>query len=90
MQWTKYEIPRTGIFMQDNNIYSPINGWGYIEVTETIIGEDEHLYIYRWLTTDWGEWVNDQVITTWHHIPLGYHKSRLIKWVPTQIIMELQ
>ena len=78
-----YPSPRLGLFSV---------GFGYDENLNCIdkqeefliIGEESFLYVEQIKKANWGVWVGDNVIPCTDTIYLGVHKTRLIKWLPTQ------
>jgi len=77
--FVKYDVPRKAIYEQDTNKYK--NGWVQKEVETTVIGEAKQTYVERLLESSSGEWVGDKVVTKEFILPLGFHKSRLVRWV---------
>lgn len=81
-----YSNPKKALYYQTGNEYvkNPVTGlfgWSRIAVETLVIGEDDTSYIY-----DLKEYKN---CDTWDKnygktfvLPLGFHKSRLIKWIP--------
>ena len=75
----KYDIPKRGVFSITTDEY--VNGWVCREEENLIIGETDDTFVTRLLKTGHGEWVGDVVIQTKYILPVGIHKSRLIKWL---------
>lgn len=82
-----YPEPKKALYYQTGNDYikDPVTGllgWSKVVVETVVIGEDdtsyvEHLKEYRNCDTcdrDYGK------VSL---LPIGFHKSRLIKWIPT-------
>lgn len=82
-----YQKPKKALFCQTGTDYikDPITGllgWSEILLETQVIGEDDTRYI---------EYLKEyQNCDTWdkHYgeislLPIGFHKSRLIKWIPT-------
>jgi len=84
-----YATPRSGIFSceKENGSYTIANGWEKEEVECLIIGEDNTSYIYQLKETGHGEWVGNQVIEQRYILPIGIHKSRLLKWTDNQLTL---
>ena len=81
----KYDTPKFGIFYICTENYDIKVGWIQIEKGHKIIGETNDCYITHLLESIDGEWVGNIVIKTKDIIPLGIHKSRLKKWVGSQL-----
>ena len=79
----RYDSPKFGIFSITTSEYQ--NGWVSKEVEYKIIGEDDNSYVTHLLQSGHGEWVGDIVIRKEYILPIGIHKSRLVKWVPGQL-----
>ena len=78
-----YDCPRRGIFsvMKNPNEYKMPNGWVQVEVERIIIGEDDDCYVEQLLKTERGEWVGEVVVEKKYILPIGLHKSRLVRWI---------
>ena len=82
-----YLQPKTALYYQTGNDYikDPVTGllgWSKIVVETLVIGEDDTSYVeilkeHRNCDT----WDKDYGKISL--LPLGFHKSRLIKWIPT-------
>ena len=81
----KYENPKKGVFRIDTNEYKLPGGWVQKEETHTIIGETKLWFIYRLQASGHGEWVGDKVVQWEYILPIGIHKSRLVKWEDYQL-----
>ncbi len=75
-----YAQPLKGLFTISGDTYGPY-GWNIIEKIETIIGEDTTAYITHLKPTGHGEYEGDRVVQYKYVLPLGIHKSRLIRWL---------
>jgi hypothetical protein len=75
----KYSTPKLGIFNIDTNQYK--NGWVCEEQKHLIIGEDDYCFVTRLIKGGHGEWVGDVVIERKYILPIGIHKSRLVRWI---------
>lgn len=82
-----YPSPKKALLFQSGNEYvfdknNGYSGWSKVEKVEIIIGESDTSYItelkeYRECDT------NDSDYGKMKLLPLGYHKSRLLKWLHT-------
>lgn len=83
--YNPYPVPRRALLYQTGNEYildkeTGLSGWTKIEKEAIIIGEDDTCYITELkehtvcdtTEADYGET---------KLLPLGYHKSRLIRWL---------
>lgn len=80
----KYDIPVMGIFRVETGLYGK-DGWIRKEEQNLIIGETENMYVTKLYESGHGEWVGNEIIQHEYILPSGPHKSRLVKWMPTQI-----
>jgi hypothetical protein len=62
-------------------------GWKQKHEAYTIIGETDLHFIYRLQESGHGEWVGDKVIQHQYILPIGIHKSRLVKWMDQQLTL---
>ena len=83
----EYPEPKTGVFRIDTNQYQLPIGWIQREEEHLIIGECPDSYVYILLRSKQGEWIGEVVIEREFILPIGIHKSRFVKWVPTQLTM---
>lgn len=81
-----YQFPMTGLFNITTDVYD--NGWKLSQEKKLIIGEDDDSYVYQLLNSGHGEWVGEKVIQHKYILPIGIHKSRLVKWVAGQLQFE--
>lgn len=81
-----YAEPVAGLFGIDAGEWG-VNGWVVRNDLITIIGETEDTYVYRLLETGHGEWVGEEVIEYEYVLPIGVHKSRLIRWEGIQLLL---
>lgn len=82
-----YDMPRLATYSHPGNKYDlKKGGWQNIPKTVLVIGEDEHSFIteLRPSESEEGEWTDKYVLYKFI-LPLGFHKSRLIKWEDTQL-----
>ena len=85
----KYTAPKKGIFavLKPNGKYSCEYGWE-TELEEcTIIGEDTTSYVYKLQPSEQGKWVGNNVIIQRFILPIGIHKSRLVRWTSGQLAL---
>lgn len=80
-----YDLPKTGEFWTETNEYRLPGGWVKKLETLTIIGEDDTAFVYRLKETGHGEWIDGQVVQLQYILPIGIHKSRLHRWLDTQL-----
>jgi hypothetical protein len=81
----KYNYPKIGIFELETNVYKPPIGWLQKQEEKLIIGEADEMYVYRLQESGHGEWIEDKVVQKTYIMPLGIHKSRLVKWKNSQL-----
>ena len=84
-EYAGYQTPKAGIFRIDTNEYDINVGWINKEEKHLIIGETPLFYITRMQETRSGLWIGEMVIYQKFTYPLGIHKSRFVKWIPTQL-----
>lgn len=72
--YVAYEIPRLALYNAGFEYDSKLN-WVDIEKQTLVLGEDSHFYVEEIKPSEWGD------------LHLGFHKSRLIKWMPVQITL---
>ncbi|NNV54554.1 hypothetical protein [Limnovirga soli] len=81
----RYAQPRKGLFNLNTEEYHPKIGWVQKQEALVIIGETACSYTCRYLTSSipyWDEYGRYEAHAT---TAVGVHKSRLVKWLPTQI-----
>lgn len=83
----KYEMPRRAKYFETgiNYVLNPssgIYGWERVEKETFVIGENDTMFV-----TELRESRN---CDTWEHdygtkcqLPIGFHKTRLLNWIPT-------
>lgn len=85
-KFIKYQYPKLGVFsINKKNGKWTINGWETIDKKAIIIGEDSISYVYNIRQTCFPysyEGLPYEVKTT---IYVGYHKSRLVRWIDNQL-----
>lgn len=84
-----YPTPKVGLFSVNKtpSEYRLPGGWVQEEKEHTIIGETDEHYITELKPTKTGFWEDDKRWTERYLLPLGPHKSRLVKWVAGQLQM---
>lgn len=78
--FVQYPIPKVGLFRLETDKWQSPGGWVRKEEKCTIIGETEHHYVYKIVESEQGEWVGKKVIKHTYLLPMGIHKTRLIRW----------
>lgn len=81
-----YDHPRIGLFSIHTGEWGK-DGWINREELRTIVGEEDLWYIEKFQPLLCGMWVGNAVVPTHEIIALGPHKSRLIRWVETQLTL---
>jgi hypothetical protein len=81
----KYITPREGLFLMTTSDYKPGIGWAKHVEKKMIIGEDSTCYIERFQKFGYGEWEGDSVIQKNDLIGIGPHKTRLVRWLNSQL-----
>lgn len=81
--YKSYDKLKKGLFSvpKIDGKYSLSDGWENVEEEVSIIGEDDDTYVYKLLPTIEGKWVGKKVIHEEFLLPIGIHKSRLVKWI---------
>lgn len=82
--YVQYELPKQGVFRVETGEYGP-DGWVRIEEQSTIIGETSEHYVTRLSNGSVGMWEGDIVVQHDYVCHIGYHKSRFVKWVDSQL-----
>jgi hypothetical protein len=78
-----YLLPKKALF---NGYVTKDNGSTVEAIVEKlIIGETAYDYIERLMDTVIPYWDEMGRYEAWSTTPIGIHKSRLIKWIPTQL-----
>jgi len=83
--FVQYPEPKKALFRVETNEFKLPIGWIQREEEHVIIGETDDCFIYKLLPTKQGEWVGDVVIQREFILPIGVHKSRFVRWIPTQL-----
>lgn len=85
----RYGTPKVGLFSVEkrNGIYSLTTGLEQEIKEYSIIGEDSTSYVYRLQPTDEGRYVGNKIVRKQFILPIGIHKSRLLKWKTSQLSM---
>lgn len=83
----KYDCPRIGLFSvpKKGGKYNLYTGWENNIVKFQIIGEDSTSYVYELKEIEEGIWKGNKVIRKKFMLPIGIHKSRLVRWVTGQL-----
>lgn len=81
----KYSFPKKAMFSVTTSEYNIQTGWIEKQVECIIIGETHDCYISKLIQSEHGIWVSKRVKKCEYILPIGYHKSRLIKWVNNQL-----
>lgn len=80
-----YDTPRLATYSSPGNEYDlKKGGWQNILKTVLVIGEAEHCFITKLSPSEHGEWTDKRILYK-YILPLGFHKSRLVKWEETQL-----
>jgi hypothetical protein len=82
-----YDTPKKGVFNVETGEYKLPIGWLQKEVECIIIGETDLHYVEELLPSSHGEWVGDVVVEHKYILPIGLHKSRLVKWIDSQLCL---
>lgn len=85
--YINYKNPKKGVFSvpKKNGKYLLGSGWETVEEDVLIIGEDDQLYVYELKESVQGYYFGKKVVTKKYVIPIGIHKSRLIRWHSCQL-----
>lgn len=83
-EFEAYEFPKKAIYNLDANEYVLGIGWLQVEKETTVIGEDKDCYIEELRPVSEPTKFSNKIKFL---LPIGFHKSRLIRWLPTQIEM---
>jgi hypothetical protein len=84
-----YAIPKNGLFAIHTGTWLPSNAWETINETHLIIGEDSDTFVCKVIPYEVGMWVGDKVIKEHQVLAIGIHKTRLLRWLPTQTQLNL-
>ena len=82
-----YTMPKKALYFRDTGDYvkdpeSGMFGWEMIPEEAEVIGETDTSYVKQLVEyTNRHSWDKDYKKKSL--LPLGFHKSRLIKWIPT-------
>jgi hypothetical protein len=80
-----YEYKKKGLFNVCTGVYQLPEGWLQKQVEREIIGETRLFYVERLVDSSHGEWVGNEVIERKYTLPIGIHRSRLVKWIDNQL-----
>jgi len=85
-EYNHWEQPKKGLF---NVIKQPLEdtpeGLAQVQVEKLIIGENEQGFVYQLIKSGYNYWEGDEVIEVCYTLPIWIHKSRLVKWIDTQL-----
>lgn len=87
----RYQHPKTGLFSFHEGTWDKANNcWKNVQEERTIIGETQDNYITEFIETscdysDMTDYGGFAAHTAYYTLSIGPHKSRFIKWIPTQI-----
>lgn len=77
-----YNEPRKVVYLSETGIYDIQNGgWQRKEVETTVIGEDNDSFIEHYKVMSCGYWDELGRYTAHYCTPMGFHKSRFVRWV---------
>lgn len=79
-----YEFPRLAEYRHETDIYAYPIGWLTEPKQVLVIGEDNSSFVTELKPSEHGEWDEKRVLYK-YILPLGFHKTRLIRWVDTQL-----
>lgn len=82
--FTAYPIPKLGEFKITSDRYGE-NGWELDIKKAMIIGETASYYVTELRPLSFDEWVGNDVVTRQSIVHIGFHKSRFMKWIDTQL-----
>lgn len=81
-----YDFPKNGLFKVGDGGYDQKLGWTQIQVVHKIIGENDLWYIYRFIESEtYYPTPNFTPLKIDFLSPIGIHKTRLVKWLDTQL-----
>lgn len=81
-----YDTPRLATYEHHTNEYELPKGWLNEPKSVLVIGETKESFVTELKSSEHGEWTDRQVLYK-YILPLGFHKSRLIKWEETQLTL---
>lgn len=84
-----YEHPKKAVYFKPVDEYgidekTGALGWKSIETETVVIGEDDLFYVTRLYNSRISD-TRDKDYDKSFLFPCGFHKSRLIKWIPLQL-----
>ena len=85
-EFIPYEFPRLAEYSFDINVYEYPKGWLTEPKQVLVIGEAKDSYTTELKSSSHGEWDEKRILLK-YILPLGFHKSRLIRWVDTQLTL---
>lgn len=78
--FTAYDNPVKAVYKVETGEYKFPVGWVQKEVTDLVVGETTDCYVYYFLKTESDDWTKTKMT-----LPMGFHKSRLVRWETTQL-----
>lgn len=82
----QYDTPRYATYNHPTNEYELLKGWLSEPKTVLVIGETKDTFVTELKPSEHGEWTEKKILYK-YILPLGFHKSRLIKWEETQLTL---
>lgn len=79
-----FEFPRMVTYNHPGNEYKLPIGWIDIPKSVFVIGETKDSFITELRLAEHGEWTDKRILYK-YILPLGFHKSRFVKWEETQL-----
>lgn len=80
-----YQNPRKGVFRISTDEYKLPEGWVTRNDEVVIIGETNDSFVQEIRDYEEGKWVGNKVVRRKYLLPIGIHKSRLVKWITGQL-----
>ncbi len=83
--YVPFDTPRLATYSSSGDEYDlEKGGWVNFPKTVLVIGETKDSYITKLSDAEHGEWIDKRILYK-YILPLGFHKTRLIKWEDTQL-----
>lgn len=90
-KYKQYLTPKKACFFETGDKYilnkNEVSGWEKIYVEAIVIGEDDQTYITRFVEHKICD-ANDPKYGDTVLIPLGFHKTRFVKWLLEPIVID--
>lgn len=80
-----YRQAKTGVFLVETNKYDIKVGWIRKEEEYSIIGENDEIYITRFLNSGYEVWEGTGKQQVNYTLPIGIHKTRFVRWKNIQL-----